>query len=219
MRQRDRLSIRAFQDEEEARERAERERKEAPIREATKTFNHNFRKLHAVTRERISQNRDDELYITPELRNAKMPNAEALQFNKSEAARFVRECPEYEGYRSDDTFQAISDYFERNGIRIADAPTIRAAFYRLKEYGLIHPRLPESEPEPVVEPVEINNPALVEELPEGWMRGFDLDTGAERDYSPVEIDRMPADTFRRVFRILSSDLVLPNIGPGPGGQA
>lgn len=188
-------------------------RKRAALAAAEQTFKETVNQINRVIQERIAKLKDDEIYISSELRGAKMPSAEAAKFNRGQAAKFISECPEYVPYRSDETLQAIGDYFTRNGVAIADSRMIKAAFHRLKDYGLIqrNPVVePDIEPEETPEPVSVepSNPATPQTF-EGW----DTLTGRPRSYTPREVDLMTADEYRRAFRITREALSLPNIGP------
>lgn len=180
----------------------EAERKRAAVSAAEKALQTTADQISRTIRERIANGRDADIFVTPELRNVKMTEQDAIRFNKQQAAQFASETPEYESYRSDATFQAIGNYFERNGIAIADAAMIRAAFERLRTYGLIHPNTvaqqelePEAEPEPLPEPESSGVELFI---------GRDWETGNRREFTRREIDRMSADEYRKAFPVATT---------------
>lgn len=196
-------------EEHEAQLRHERETQQAAKIEAMQAdFQKNSRAVALAIKERIEKGKDDGFFVSPELMSVSMPNEEAARFNREQAAIFARENPEYERYRSDETVNALGDYLARNGVRIADAATIKAAFHRLKEFGLIHPNpLPTPEPAPRPEPVyvnlEIDRQEAQPEQPTGpkVYIGRDWETGEDRQFTQREIDRMSSLEYKRAFPI------------------
>ena len=143
MTERQRLEIREFREAEEAAQRAadaprmEAERlaseKRAEAEEKERTRKERERAYWA---EWVQTDRDPNLFVTPELVNASMPKAKAEEFTTQQASVFASE-PEYASYRTLENADVILAYLHRNGVHIADVETIRAAFRRLRDLGLL----------------------------------------------------------------------------------
>lgn len=196
---------------EEQRQRAEQheqeERQAAELAQAEESLKQTANKIALTIRERIEKGKDDELFVSPELVAARMSREQAAQFNSEQAAKFARETPEYEAYRSDETAEIIGAYFERNGIQISDAAMIRAAFFRLRDYGFLN-RRPDPKPEPAPRPQPSRVNLTIERTPEPQpsesqnIIGRDPKSGLQREYTPVEVEHMSADEYRRAFKVL-----------------
>lgn len=193
MLQRDRLSLRAFREEEAERERREREARERPIREAERRIDQTTREIYDTIQERLGNQKDDEIYVSPELKNARMSRAEADAFNIRSANAFVKHTPDY--FRCDENRDALAQYFKRNGIEIIDESMFAAAFLRLSQYGLMRERpAPPPEPEPQTQPEE------PQQQPQ-MFDGVDPTSGLPRSYTSREVDLMTADEYRRAFQL------------------
>ena len=193
-----------------AKRRQLEERQAAELAETEAAFKKTTVQLALTIRERILKGRDEELFVTPELLRASMPTVEAEKFNAEQAAEFVRTNPDYEAYRSDETLHAILDYFSRNGVRIFDAAMIKAAFSRLRDYGVIQKRLrpvPQVEPEPRPQPtrvsltIERREPEPVKPSGPKTYIGRDWETGMEREFTEREINRMSSKEYARAFPV------------------
>jgi hypothetical protein len=199
MRERDRLSLRAHREEVEAEERRQQEERERPFREAQAKFDQNLRSLHALYRERILNGRDDEMFISPELAGVRMSLEEAAEFNRKQAELFVQQTPDFEPFRSPEAFHAITGYFERHNIKIISAAMFKAAFERLRTFGIISPRPVPEQPTPEPE-------AIIESTPEPpkpeTFVGRDPETGEERVYTSREVYLMGSEQYRRCFPVL-----------------
>jgi hypothetical protein len=193
---------------EAAKRRQLEERQAAELAETEAAFKKTTDQLALTIRERILKGRDDELFVTPELLRASMPTVEAEKFNAEQAAEFVRTNPDYEAYRSDETLHAIMDYFSRNGVRIFDAAMIKAAFTRLRDYGVIQKRpVPKVEPEPRPQPTRVNltierkEPEPVKPSGPKTYMGRDWETGKEREFTEREVNRMSSKEYARAFPV------------------
>lgn len=213
MRERDRQSSRQYRNEVAELERQERESAERPIREAEAQLKKTHAELLAIEKENVSRFKDDELYITPELKTATMLQTDADVFNKKQADLFIQTTPEYAPYRTPENAEILVQYCHRNGLNIIDSDMYRAAFYRLRDLGLLT-AIPE--PEPIEEP----EPEPIAETPAQTQgeEGFDLESGLPRVYTKREVAQMSSDQYRRAFRLYKDKLTVTNIGPGPGGR-
>jgi hypothetical protein len=188
------------------RKAAEREaqQKRAALSSAEAQLKQTANAISRTIRERVATGKDDGLYVSLELLSAKMPESEAVKFNKDQAAKFIRDCAEYNGYRSDATLQAIGDYFERNRVRIADSAMILSAFRRLMDYGLIHPNaVPQAEPDAPQEPEPATEPRPEQLSGPGPTVhvGRDPKTGLPKQFTEHEVKFLSADEFARVFPV------------------
>lgn len=199
---------RAFLDEYEAEERAKEEQRLAPMRAAEREFNNNARKLQTIERENVLKSVDETVtnskgevvsaVLSTAMQVAPWPGDEAARtFNIAEAQKFIAQTPEY--YECSENGNAIAAYTTRNGIKLIDADTYRNIFRRLHSLGLMKQK-PEPEPE-AVPPIE--PPAPVPPEPEE-LAGIDPATGLRRVYTRTEVEQMPADVYRRAFRLPSA---------------
>lgn len=165
-------------------------------------------KVRAAIRERILSGKDDEVYITPELRTKVMTQAQADAYNKQQADGFVRSTPEWnERFANRENLNILGDYFNRNSLAIIDSSMIRAAFERLRDCGAlreIEPVSPAQEPEsPTAEP-ESETPQERTDGTEGW----DPATGESRFYTWREVDQMSAEAYRKAFKLTREKLTV-----------
>lgn len=197
MLERERLSLREYREQIEAEERAERERREAPIRAAENKFRETSRKLAAVMHERLLGTvRDvDRIPVDPSVTGIRMSLERAKQFNRAEFRRYRDENPEV--YWTPELVDNIGQYFAVNGLQIVTAKMIASIVERYREYGLLPDPPQEVEPEQAPEPEP--------EQPSGPITciGVDWQTGTEREFTQREIDRMSADEYRRAFPVAS----------------
>jgi hypothetical protein len=203
MRERERMSIREFVDEERRLYEAEQEAKQRPIREAEKQLQETHRQLYAVTKLQVETGSDDECFVDPKTLGYELPQAEADTYNAQQAKLFKQNHPEF--YASEHNVAAVVGYLQRNRIEIVSALTFEKATARLAEFRLLEER---PAPVEVPEPIEEVQPVIVERQPEKFV-GIDIRTGLEREYTPYEVDRMSSDEYRRVFKITKADLELP----------
>lgn len=168
MSERDRLELRERREaEEQERRNAERPRLEAErkaaeeqaLREAQQ--HERNEKQRAYWREWVLNDRDPKLFVSPAMLSASLPVAEADAFNSAEVKKFISETNDFAEYRSPANADSILGYLIRNGVRIVDVETIRAAFLRLRDLGILTkkpaPR-PVDKPRPVNRPVEPSGP-------------------------------------------------------------
>jgi hypothetical protein len=218
MLERDRIALRKARAEIAAQERAEKEEQERPVREATEKLNELHRKLYNVTRERILNMSDmDEdgvsaFWIDPALAGVSMDRSFGGAFDADEYLIFLRAHSSW-FYDCEANRRQLFGYCERNGAQIFNSEMLRRAALRLQEYGLLEERpAPPPQPEkPYVNLTLDRPPAPV------TYTGWDEQTGLEREFTEKEVSRMSSDTYRRIFRVLKGDMILPNAGPGPMG--
>lgn len=196
MRERDRLTIRAHRAEIEAAERAEREKREAPIREAEARLKETHRQLHAVMLERLLGRvpDPDRIPVDPNLIGARMSRADADAFNLREFTKFREQHPDV--FWNHELLEHMGAYWEANGLQIISATMLAALVERYKDAGLL-PDPPEQEPAPE----QVPEPEPVQPAGPVTYTGIDWQTGREREFTQREVDRMSADEFRRAFRV------------------
>ena len=212
--ERDRLAYERWKEEDEREQAAIAERIEAPIKlkQLEKEISQNTTKLWREKRKQ-TLGYEEQPYISAELQGITMSIEEANAFNGCEAREFMKENPEY--YPSEENRATLLDYFTNRGINIIDRKMLKSAFISLRRDGLF------DEPEPVPVPVPKPAPVAQEEsfdnlprLPLGHTvptaykrqtqekhRGIDPDTGKQRDYTQLEVDRMSADQYKKIFTI------------------
>jgi hypothetical protein len=152
-------------------------------------------------------------YISPDLPYLET-DEEIAEFNRKEASAFYDECAAQGWYGSQENIDALTQYFINRNIQLVDCLMWKSAFLALQKSGLLEER-----PAPAPAPVTVQVPQQREEslprLPLGhsthaaWKReatekayrGIDPNTGSPKDYTRVEIDRMDAETFRKVFNV------------------
>lgn len=208
--ERQRLELRSLKEQEES-ERLEAER---PRLEAERRANEEQAAREAAEQARIERqraywaewvqtDRDPKVYISEEMRHASMPPKEAEAFTAKAAADFA-ESPEYAPYRSPSNAGVILAYLLRNGIHIADRDTIRAAFVRLRDLGLLKQKpAPAPQPKAVEQPRQINLAVQRQSTNEPkTYKGRDYATGRERDFTQREVDRMSSLEFQRAFQVV-----------------
>lgn len=220
--------LRERRDQEE-RERVEAEQRaaEAPRLEAEREAAEQREKQEAEKRKReearrayecdwVLTDRDVKLYVTDAMRSAKMPKAEAEKFTAKAAEQFAG-SPEYAPYRTPENADIILGYLHRNGVYIADSETIRGAFVRLRDLGLLKKKpSPAPQPKPVEQATTVNltiEPAPSKPEPV-MFDGWDED-GNPRQYSEREVSRWSSEEMKRRLRLYPEKLTLPNVGPGP----
>jgi hypothetical protein len=208
--QRQRLELQAKREQEEAEER-ERLR---PIREAAEQAEREAAQREQAQRGReaaqraywsewIQSDRDPQLYVTPELLTASMPTKEASAHNEREVAKFMEMTPDFAEFRTPANADKIIAYFERNGVRIFDAAMVKAAFFRLRDLGILVKR-PAPQPQRVEQPQRVNLSVAPAKAPSGPKTyvGRDHATGVERTFTQREVDRMSSLEYQRAFQIV-----------------
>jgi len=152
---------------------------------------------------------DPEFVPDPRYDNAKMTNSEASEFNDRQCQIFMDRNPDWQAYQTSANVDILLDYIWNQGVRIISAESYARAFRRLLQYNLLQPIEPEieAEPEPMPSMEHEGYPAPTRrpQLIDGW----DLQTGEPRKYTPYELDRLPAETLRRVLRIPTAPIVRP----------
>ena len=84
--------------------------------------------LAKLIRERIATQRDDECWIEPATLALSMRQADADNFNRTEAAKYAESNPSF--FPSRANREALGGYFDRNGIAIVSSATRAAAVRR-----------------------------------------------------------------------------------------
>jgi hypothetical protein len=162
-------------------------------------------KQRAYWSEWITNDRDPKLVVTDALRDARMSTKDAEEFTAKAAAEFAA-SPEYAPYKSMGNADVILGYLRRNGVFIADAQTIKAAFHRLLDLGLLT-KNPSPAPQPAErQPRRVNLTIAPEPIkpasgPQTYI-GRDFATGAERTFTEREVNRMSSLEFQRAFEIV-----------------
>jgi len=202
MTNRERDSLKAFREEEAQRERLEAEEIDRPIREATEQLRATHRKLALVERERLTTVPDPERWLDPAVGpETRMTAKQAGEFNREQAQLYRESHPDT--YWSDELLDLLSAYFNKEQLRLITAQMLERLVERFAAVGLLPERPAEPEPEPIIEEQPV--PAIE---PETHV-GIDPLTGAEREYSARELERMTADEYRRAFKITKAGITLP----------
>ena len=203
MRDRDLLSLRQFREEREAIEKADREERERPIREAVATAQSLHQQIAAVRRERLSTIPDPERWLDPAVGpNVRFTQADARKFNAEQSNLYRQSHPET--YWCPELVDLLGAYFDKEKIQIVTATMLEKLISRFDEVGLLPQRPIEPEPEP-----EEEQPVITTVQPPATEIGIDPLTGLEREYTAREVRLMSADQWRRCFRITKADLMLP----------
>lgn len=182
--------------------RLEAER-QAAIREQHEQENRE--RQRAYWKDAVLTSPDTKLTISPELAAASMPAGKVDSHNVAQVNQFIAETPEYGEFRTPQNATEIVAYLERNGLRIFDVPTLRSAFVRLRDLGILTKRVVPEPPKPTPTPAKVN--LAVSEQPQRstqTYRGRDPLTGQERSYTQREVDRMSSDEYRRRFPVETS---------------
>lgn len=209
--ERQRLELRSLKEQEEQERReAERPRLEAERRANEEQTAREAAEQARKERERaywadwvMSDSPDPKLYVSEPMRSASMPPKEAEAFTAKAAAEFA-ESPEYAPYRTVENADLILGYLRRNRINIADLATIRAAFVRLRDLGLLKQKpAPAPQSQPVELPRQINLAVQRQSTnaPKTY-KGRDYATGREREFTQREVDRMSSLEFQRAFQVV-----------------
>ena len=228
MSERDRLSIREWNDQLEAEQReAERparekaERDQQRITELQTEHESTLRQLHAIERERVLNGKDDEFIIDPDTigPDHAIPNEKVAEWQAGEFAKFLSANPDY--FKCDENGSIIANWLSRQapGMKLVSAKQLEWAFKRLSSFGLLKER-----PAPVPvriapQPKTVNltiSPTPQPSAPEtedGW--GGD---GTPITLTARQVRALSADDYRRFKRLDKAALALPNAGPGPKGN-
>jgi hypothetical protein len=156
--------------------------------------------LAKAKRENLRVLRDEEFQMSETLRAIKfMPSSEdAEAYTSAQVDIFLRETPEY--WPIPENKDALVAFLRRQGVDYyVDASTLKAAYLRLKEFGLLQERPAPSPTTPEQEPVRriaSERPVNTKPL---MMRGIEPGTGLPRDYSEREVALMQSDAYRRAF--------------------
>src|SRR5207248_452019 len=154
----------------------------------------------------VRSGKDPDVFIDPAV--GPMTEEAAALFN-SEQAKLSR-VPFW--YGTEANKDAISAYFERNGVQIVTAEMILRAAERLRQYGLLEERPAESEPIQELEAPETPETLPARQVAAELMRSFGLQppseptqetvqgidptTGLERRYTQREVDRMSSAQYK-----------------------
>jgi hypothetical protein len=225
MSNRERRSLAAWREEQEAEQRAldaprlEAERKNAERVEQLHTEQEStLRQLHSVARENVLNLPDEAFQIDPATigESATVPVAELDAWHAAQSTQFLADNSQY--LRCPENEAAILGYIERNapGLKLLSAKQLTDAYRRLRDLGLLKER-----PAPVIKPApqpaehrterkpapKPTNP--LDEVVEGWQ----VDGSAPRLWTGRELERLSGDDYRKALRLYKADLELPNTGP------
>ena len=198
MRERDRLSIREHRAGVEAAERAERERREAPVKAAEERLKETHRKLRDVLVERLIGRvvDPDRIAVDPSVASVRMTQRQANDYNSSEFRKYRDAHPEV--HWTIELADQMSAYYSKNSLGLISANMIAELVARYAEANLL-PSPPTPEPEVIPEP----EPAPIETKPEEFV-GRDPETGEQRTYSKRQVYMMDSETYRRTFKTLNT---------------
>lgn len=171
------------------RENAERERQE------------NLRRYEAGW---ILTDPDPNLYVTPELATATMPTSKVATYNTAQVEIFSTANPEFTAYKTPSNADKLLAYLGNNGVKIFDVSTLKAAFVRLRDLGILEKRqAPAPQPLPQHQYVNLDfqqEPSAPTVIANRNI-GRDQLTGEMREFSDFEIRNMSAETYRRTFAV------------------
>jgi hypothetical protein len=155
---------------------------------------------------------EDGFEQSDELRALRMSSIEEAQrFTVEQIDIFIRDTPEF--LPCEHNRRELIGYLERNGIDcFTDARTLRKAFDRLTQYGLLKQRpAPEPEPESQPAPVQVEPSQPVDD---SYEDGYDEKTGQPLRLTRYQVARLSADDYARWKKIPFSQLVRP-VNPCP----
>lgn len=210
--ERDRIALRERREaEEQERIEAERPRLEAARkaneeRKVAEQHEHErSEKQRSYWSEWVLNDRDPKLFVSETMLRASMPLSEADAFNESAVKKFVSDTHEYRDYRTPENADHILSYLSRNGVRIIDVDTLKGAFVRLRDLGILHKK---PAPPPVEPPrpmnLTITRPALPTPPGPKVHIGRDYNTGSDREFTQREVDRMSSKEYARAFPTAST---------------
>lgn len=217
-RQERRKFLREF--EEEERQIVEKLERPLKLKRLQEQVNRNAQRLRNAKRFALLED-NLELYVPDYVFNKRFANdAELEAFNRAEARAFYTATPEWQRLATvSENIETIQSVFAKRGIMIVAREMWAWAFRVLQRVGiLLEPSDIELEtpaPVPVASPI----PELAEEnfdtlprLPLGHQtpasyrreteetyQGIDPNTGRQREYTQLEVDRMNAETYRKTF--------------------
>ena len=194
MLQRDRISLKKFKEE-------FKEEQERPIRELEAQMQEVHRKIAVVQRDTLLNDGvlDQDLFVSPEVYGASMPNEDAYNFNLNELDRFTQAHPEIAGTKRN--IEMFGSYFQKHGLNIITFEMLEKLYQRFLDAGIEFDRR-EPEPEQIAErePTFVNLAIAPAPGPKTYT-GRDLETGQDREYTEWEIDRMSSEQYRRAFKV------------------
>ena len=201
--ERARAVVRQQREETAREEAAERERLEAPIREAEKKLSLMAGKLVQLERDRLLGKvvPDPDLFIDPVVGPSVRLGVEAARkFNNSEFDKFKSANPGI--YFGDppvyELIDLLGNYFDVNKLNLITALMIQKLVDRMGEAGLLpeRPAIVISEPEPVPQSVEPTRKR------EQTFPGINPDTGEPVIYSLRQVNAMTTEDMRRRIQVL-----------------
>jgi hypothetical protein len=229
--ERERLERRKFlrEFEKEEAELAERLERPLKLKRLQEELNRNSQKLMRVRRQQV-MGFEEHPYIPDDLYYLTFDSQEQFEeWSRAEARAFFEECHPLGWSGKPEHVQTLMDYFSNRGISLIDRRMYKAAWLSLRKDGLF------DEPESVVPapaPVALPIPEPKEEeesfeslprLPLGHQtpvsyrretqetyQGIDANTGRQREYTQLEVDRMDSETYRKVFNVPTPALTRVN---------
>ena len=194
MLERDRISLKRFKQEFQ-------EEQERPIRELEAQMNEAHRKIAAVQRDTLLNDGvlDQDLFVSPEVYGASMPQADAYNYNLDQLDRFAQAHPEIAGTKRN--IEMFGSYFQKHGLNIITFEMLEKLYQRFLDAGIEFDRR-EPEPEQIAErePIFVNLAIAPSPGPKTYT-GRDCESGLDREFTEWEIDRMSSEQYRRAFRI------------------
>ncbi len=180
----------------EAQEQAEREQRQRERAEQERT-----ERQTAYWRDAVLNSPDARLFVSEGLVAASMKKSEADALNANSVQQFVAENPWYRDYKTPANSEALLAYLDLNRIQIFDAPTLKAAFVRLRDLGILSKKVT-----PETKPTTAPKHTVVSSQSTGPVKykGRDYETGLEREFTAREVDRMSADDYKRAFHVAST---------------
>lgn len=155
-------------------------------------------------RKAIREGKPDEAFVLPaSALGLNMSVQRAKEFVAAESERFVRENPEYEQFRSAETYEAIIRYLSaQTDLQIPNADCLRAAFNRLKSLGMLkETSIPELPPVQVEQPPDQIDPEEIKQRQREEYRTKIVitDPRTGEGLTAYQLDRVSADEYKRLM--------------------
>ena len=157
--------------------------------------------LQEFRRQNLLQGRDPDLSETDKRLGVGLSDTEIMNHNMQATEMFKAANPWF--HACPENAALIMNYLKRNEFALPNSlitsELLERTAWRMRRMGLLKERPEESVPQ--VERTTGN------QTPETF-RGWDSQTGQERDFTVYEVDRMSSDQFARTFRLNRSGMVL-----------
>jgi hypothetical protein len=150
----------------------------------------------------VQSDPDPKLSVSDAMRSASLPTKDVAAHNTAAAEEFIQSTPEFAEYKTPENADKILAYFDRNGVKIFDKTTLKAAFVRLRDLGILEKQTaPQTQPEEQPKRVNLTvspAPSKPASGPKTY-KGRDYATGLEREFTRREVDRMSSAEYARAF--------------------